>query len=108
MRAAGGNRRTAGVSPAVARASLRYAHGKLCSRGVALGVRILPGPIRTRFTRKDTLLESVPPGVFTSILPLLAPAGTMAPISESEMTWNTAVVPLKLTPVAPLRWVPES
>src|ERR1017187_4883150 len=58
-------------------------------------------------TRKDALLESVPPGVTTWTFPLLAPAGTVVVISELETTSKTAAVPLKPTLVAPVRSVPR-
>ena len=54
------------------------------------------------FTRKGTLLESVPLPSVTCTVPLVAPAGTTAPIREFEITLKTAGVPLKLTPVAPV------
>jgi hypothetical protein len=53
------------------------------------------------------LLKSVPPGVTTWTFPLVAPAGTVAVISEGETTVNTAAAPLKLTLVAPFRSVPR-
>jgi hypothetical protein len=59
-------------------------------------------------TRKDTLLESVPLGVTTSIFPLVAPEGTLVVISEAETTSKAAAVPLKLTLVAPVRPVPRT
>jgi hypothetical protein len=52
-------------------------------------------------TRNTTLLLSVPPGVFTSTVPVVL-------ISELETTLNVAAVPLKLTPVAPVRLVPQN
>src|ERR1017187_3498956 len=58
-------------------------------------------------TRKGTLLESVPLGVTTRSLPVVAPAGTVVVISERETTSKTAALPLKLTPVAPIRLVPR-
>jgi hypothetical protein len=58
-------------------------------------------------TMNSTLLESVPPGVTTSTLPVVAPAGTVAVISELQATVNLAAVPLKLTLVAPVRSVPR-
>jgi len=42
-------------------------------------------------------------GVTTSTVPVVAPAGTVAVISEGETTVKTAAVPLKLTLVAPGR-----
>src|ERR1019366_5848713 len=58
-------------------------------------------------TRKDALLESVPLGVTTWTFPLLSPAGTVVVISELDTTSKTAAVPLKLTLVAPVRFVPR-
>jgi hypothetical protein len=54
-------------------------------------------------TRKSRLLESVPPGAVTVILPVVAPVGTVVLISEPETTLKVAVVPLKLTSVVPVR-----
>jgi hypothetical protein len=53
------------------------------------------------------MLDSVPLGVTTSTTPLVAPAGTVAVISEADETVNAAEVPLKLTLVAPVRFVPR-
>jgi hypothetical protein len=47
------------------------------------------------------LLESVPPGVTTWTVPVVAPAGTVVVISDGETTVNVAGVPLKVTLVAP-------
>jgi len=58
-------------------------------------------------TWKGTLLTSVPLGVATWTFPVVAPAGTVVVISESETTVNVATVPLKLTLVAPVRFVPR-
>src|SRR5215469_3983133 len=58
-------------------------------------------------TRKGRLLVSVPPGVVTVTYPLVAPAGTLVVISVFEALPITARVPLKLTAVAPLRFVPR-
>src|ERR1022692_844339 len=57
--------------------------------------------------RKGTLLESVPLGVTTWTVPVVAPVGTVVVISELETTSKTAAVPLKLTLVAPVRFVPR-
>ena len=48
---------------------------------------------RSHFTRKGTLLESVPPGVTTWTLPVVAPAGTVVVIKELETTLKAAAVP---------------
>ena len=57
--------------------------------------------------RKGTLLESVPLGVTTWTVPVVAPFGTVVVISELETTSKTAPVPLKVTLVAPVRFVPR-
>jgi hypothetical protein len=53
------------------------------------------------------LLESVPLGVTTWTLPVVAPAGTVVVISDGDTTVNTAAALLKVTPVAPVRFVPK-
>jgi hypothetical protein len=58
-------------------------------------------------TRKTTSLASVRLGVFTSTLPVVAPARTVVLISELQTTVNVAAVPLKLTLVAPVSLVPR-
>ncbi len=58
-------------------------------------------------TQKGTLLESVPSGVSTSTVPLVAPAGTVALINELDATVNVAAVLLNVTLVAPFRLVPR-
>ena len=57
--------------------------------------------------RKPVLLLRVPLGVVTKTKPLVAPAGTVAAISELDTTVNTAVVPLNVTMVASVRFVPR-
>jgi hypothetical protein len=58
-------------------------------------------------TVKLELLVAVPPGVVTEIVPLVAPPGTDATICVAELTVNDAAsAPLKLTDVAPVRFVP--
>ena len=54
-----------------------------------------------------TLLLSVPLGVTTLTVPLVAPAGTVVVISELETTLKTAAVPLKVTLLAPVSFVPR-
>jgi hypothetical protein len=44
-------------------------------------------------TRKGTLLFSVPAGVVTVTVPVVAPEGTVVVISELETTVNAAAVP---------------
>jgi hypothetical protein len=58
-------------------------------------------------TRKATLLVSVPCGVTTLTLPVVAPVGTVVVISELETTLKAAAVPLNVTLVAPVRLVPR-
>jgi hypothetical protein len=48
-------------------------------------------------------LVAVPPGVVTVSRPLLAAAGTVAVICESESTVNDAAMPLNRTAVAPVK-----
>lgn len=55
---------------------------------------------------KTPELVAAPPLVATEILPVVAPAGTIAVICESEFTVNVADVPLKVTLVACVRAVP--
>ena len=61
----------------------------------------------TGVTRKARLLESVPPGVVTWTWPVVAASGTIVEIWEAETTVNRAAVPLKLTLLAPVRFVPR-
>jgi hypothetical protein len=56
---------------------------------------------------KGTLLERVPPGVTTSTVPVVAPVGTVVVIHDSDFMVNVAGVPLKVTLVAPVRFVPR-
>lgn len=58
-------------------------------------------------TLKRTLLESVRYGVSTWTLPVVAPIGTVTPITELEIASITAGVPLNVTLVAPVRLVPR-
>ena len=57
--------------------------------------------------RKLMLLRSTPWGVTTTILPLVAPVGTLVVICEGETTVNVAGVPLKVTLVDPVNAVPR-
>jgi hypothetical protein len=50
---------------------------------------------------------SVPLGVVTVTNPVVAPVGTVVLISDAEFAVMLASVPLKLTPVAPVRFVPR-
>src|SRR5580698_9462318 len=58
-------------------------------------------------TWKATLLVSVPVGVSTVTVPVVAPVGTVASISVLETTENAAGTPLKVTFVAPVRLSPR-
>src|SRR3989449_10232299 len=52
-------------------------------------------------------LVAVPPGVVTPIGPVVAPAGTCAWMAVAEFTVKPgALTPLKVTAVAPLKFVP--
>src|SRR5438132_671870 len=70
---------------------------RACRREVIVGgtvtVKLLP-------------LVAVPPGVVTWIGPLVAPLGTVAVSWVLEVTVKLAVVPLKVTEVAPVKLVP--
>jgi len=58
-------------------------------------------------TVKLAALAPVPPGVVTLMGPLVAPAGTVAVIEMAELTVKEdALVPLNLTAVAPVKFVP--
>jgi hypothetical protein len=60
-------------------------------------------------TVKLPVLIAVPPAVVTVIGPLVAPVGTLASTSVSEATMNVdALVPLKVTLVALLKFVPKT
>ena len=62
----------------------------------------------TGSTRKGAKsLESVALGVTTSILPVVAPGGTVVVIWVGDTTVKLTGVPLKLTLVAPVRFVPR-
>jgi len=57
-------------------------------------------------TRNAAALLALPAGVVTEIGPVVAPAGTVAVICVDELTVKVAVVPLKVTAVAPERFAP--
>src|SRR5579863_9461686 len=65
-------------------------------------------PTRSQFARNGRLLTRVPPGVTTSTLPVVDPAGTVVVISVGETMVKVAAVPLKVTEVAPERSVPRT
>jgi hypothetical protein len=59
-------------------------------------------------TRKGTLLESVPVGVTTWTVPVVAPSGTVVEIAVPvELTVYVLALPLKVTLLAPVRSVPR-
>ena len=72
-----------------------------------VSTRMLYTAYRGWHTRKTALLISMPLGVLTHTLPVVAPAGTVVVISEGETTAKVAGVPLKVTLVAPVRSVPR-
>src|SRR4051812_23105683 len=55
---------------------------------------------------KGLELVAMPPGVVTRIVPVVAAAGAVAWIDVAELTVNTALMPLKATAVAPMKFVP--
>jgi hypothetical protein len=57
-------------------------------------------------TVKFVALHTVPSGVQTEILPVVAPVGTVAVIFVEESTVNIAECPLNRTSVAPVKFVP--
>jgi hypothetical protein len=59
-------------------------------------------------TWNEVALVAVPRGVATAIGPEVAPAGTVAVIWLSEITWKTALVPLNDTVLAVARLAPET
>src|ERR1017187_4206180 len=58
-------------------------------------------------TRKGTLLESVPLGVTTWTVPVVAPVGTVVVIRVGETTAKAAAGVVKVTEIAPVRLVPK-
>src|SRR5688572_1779644 len=58
-------------------------------------------------TRKLVLLLAVPPDAATTILPVVAPTGTVALMEVAFNTIKEAEAPLKVTPVAQLKPLPE-
>jgi hypothetical protein len=70
-------------------------------------IELIVGPLGAALgTVKSLVLCAVPPGVVTAILPEVAFVGTEVRICVLETTLNTAAVPLNVTLVAPLRFVP--
>ena len=58
-------------------------------------------------TWKGTLLLSVPLGVVTVTVPVVAPVGTLVSIAEAVTLSRGAVVPLKVMLVVPVRLFPR-
>src|SRR5438876_729432 len=87
-------------------------------KAVPVSVTLLPtGPlvgaklviVGAGITVKLLVLVAVPPGVVTLMGPLVAPLGTVAAIEVDEVTEKlTALVPLNVTDVAPVKAVPLS
>src|SRR5437879_9640060 len=71
-------------------------------RPVLLTVRVK----RCTATVKLLALVAVPPGVVTLSGPVVAPLGTVAEIEVEEVAVKLALVPLKVTAVAPVKFVP--
>src|SRR5437899_6068109 len=71
-------------------------------RPVLLTVRVK----RCRATVKLLALVAVPAGVVTLIGPVVAPLGTVAEIVVEEVAEKLALVPLKVTAEAPVKFVP--
>jgi hypothetical protein len=79
----------------------------LIPTGPLVGEKLLiVGAPGAEVTVKLVALVAVPPGVVTLIFPVVAPAGTVAVIRESEATLNVAATFLNLTELAPLKPVP--
>src|SRR5881409_3702419 len=69
-----------------------------------VGVKpLIVGACAADVTVKLDALVVLPPGAVTPIGPLVAPAGTVAAICESELTVNDAPEPLNVTALAPLK-----
>src|SRR5439155_364172 len=70
-----------------------------------VGVKLVS--VGAGITVKAVALVAVPPGVVTLIWPLVAPLGTVAAIEVEEVTVKlTALVPLNVTAVVPVKAVP--
>jgi hypothetical protein len=76
----------------------------LVPTGPLLGVKlVIIGGLETV---KLLALLAVPTEVVTLIGPVIAPAGTVAVIAVAEFTVKLALVPLNITAVAPVKFVP--
>jgi hypothetical protein len=66
--------------------------------------------VKSGFARAVTVkvpADALPAGPVTTIGPVVAPAGTVVVIDEGEATVKLAGAPLKVTPVAPEKPLPE-
>ena len=68
---------------------------------------IRPDTTRDEGTTKFAALVAVPLGVVTVIGPVVAPFGTVATICVVEFTTKVAAVPLKLTALGVMKFVPS-
>jgi hypothetical protein len=59
-------------------------------------------------TTKSTVLVPLPDGPVTTMRPVVAPAGTTAVIWVGELMTKVVATPLKVTAVAPVKFVPVS
>ena len=80
----------------------------LLPTGPLVGVKlVIVGGLNALVTVNALKLVAVPPGVVTLRGPLVAPLGTVAAIEVAEFTVKlTALVPLNVTAVAPVKFVP--
>jgi hypothetical protein len=76
----------------------------LVPTGPLLGVKLVT--VGGLETVKLLALLAVPAEVVTLIGPVIAPAGTVAVIAVAEFTVKLALVPLNITAVAPVKFVP--
>src|SRR6185503_3679298 len=76
--------------------------------GPLVGLKELIVGAGGRITVKLLPLVAEPPGVVTLILPVVAPAGTVASMRVAETTVKAAVVPLKVTALAPVKPLPRT
>lgn len=88
------------VPPAVTSESVVVAPGQ------TVNVPVIAATVGLGFMVKDAALVPVPAGVVTLIVPVVAPAGSVALICILLFTIKVAAVPLKVTAVAPLKLVP--
>ncbi len=88
---------------------------KLRSEAENIGILGMPGPGRSKVDQGSSgatstvnalALVAVPTGVVTLIGPVVAPVGTVASIEVAEVTVKFALTPLKVTAVAPVKFVP--